>query len=151
METKTELEFYKELAATLGGKGYQFFLITANYGEDIWLYVITPNNRWLHIDQTNRGDYNIYLNYNESFQFGGAIRCNEDGLFFINEETLIAAESFGTSFCLYTNMEVPDEDGEGTHMESVAQKPEQYEDGLAAMNDFFFKKIMKDGVSIEKI
>ena len=36
-------------------------------------------------------------------------------------------------------------------MESVAQKPEQYEDGLAAMIDFFFKKIMKDGVSIEKI
>ena len=56
MKKEYEIEFYKELANEIKPQGFKCFL----YNEDTsaWLYIITPNNSWLYIDN---GEYKITL------------------------------------------------------------------------------------------
>ena len=67
-----ELDFYHELAREIIPQGFKVFLY--NKEDTAWLYVITPNNSWLYIDEAEYGGYNITYEYVPSKDFGSGCR-----------------------------------------------------------------------------
>ena len=96
MKKEYEIEFYKELANEIKSQGFRCFL----YDEDTsaWLYIITPNNSWLYVDNGEYGGYNITYEYEPSRDFGSGCRYNDDALYEITADTLIKAEKYGKSY-----------------------------------------------------
>lgn len=126
-----EIEFYKKLAQEIKPLGFRCFLF--NRENAAWLYVITPNNSWLYIDNGEYSGYNVSYEYQPSQVFGSGCRYNEKPLHVITDETLLKAEQYGKKYG-YEGWEiVSNQYDRGIHREKVWKTPEHYPDGLAAM------------------
>ena len=130
MNKEHEIEFYKELAKEIKPQGFRCFL----YDEDtsVWLYVITPNNSWLYVD--NGGGFNITYKYEPSRDFGSGCRCNDDTLYEITVDTLTKAEQYGKSYGNRGWINVPNTYDGRSHRENVWRSPKHYADAYKAMS-----------------
>ena len=126
-----EIAFYKELAHEIKPLGFRCFLY--NHETSAWLYVITPNNSWLYVDNAEYGGYNITYEYKTSKDFGSGCRYNEKALHEITAETLLIAERYGKQYGYQGWVNVSNEYDNGNHREKAWRTPEHYTDGLAAM------------------
>lgn len=131
MNNEHEIAFYKELAEEVKPQGFRCFL----YNEDtsVWLYIITPNNSWLYIDEAYLGGYNITYNYNTSAAFGSGCGYNDEPLHEITSDTLYKAEQYGKDYGCRGWKNVPNRYDGKTHRENVWRKPEHYKDAYSAM------------------
>lgn len=126
-----EIEFYKKLAEEIKPLGYKCFL----YNEDnfAWLYVITPNNSWLYIDEAMYTGYNIVYQYKPESKLGSGCCCFEEPIYEINERILKIAEDCGKNY-YYTGWEmVPNRYDGRSHREIVRIKPIHYKDAMEAL------------------
>ena len=69
-----------------------------NEGTSAWLYIITPSDSWLYLDNADFYGYNISYEYTPSIDCGSGCRYNEDNLTEVTIETLLKAEQYGKSF-----------------------------------------------------
>lgn len=131
MNKEQEIEFYKELAMEIKPHGFRCFL----YDNDTsaWLYIITPNNSWLYLDNGTYGGFDITYNYEPSRDFGSGCRCNEEALYEITVDTLARAEQYGKSYGHRGWVNVPNTYDGRTHRENVWRSPKHYEDAYKAM------------------
>ena len=131
MRKNEEIDFYKRLANELISQGFRCFL----YDEDIyaWLYVITPNNSWLYIDNGDYSGYNIYYEYKPSKDFGTGCRCNESPLYEITASVLNEAEQYGKNFGTRGWKNVPNRYDGKMHREMCWKKPMYYTNAYEAM------------------
>ena len=132
MKKEFEIEFYKELAKEIKPQGFKCFL----YNEDTsaWLYIITPNNSWLYVDNGEYGGYNITYEYESSRDFGSGCRYNDDALYEITADTLIKAEKYGKSYGHRGWMNVSNTYDRRSHRENVWRSPKHYTDAYKAMS-----------------
>ena len=132
MKKEYEIEFYKELANEIKSQGFRCFL----YDEDTsaWLYIITPNNSWLYVDNGEYGGYNIIYEYEPSRDFGSGCRYNDDALYEITADTLIKAEKYGKSYGYRGWMNVSNTYDGRSHRENVWRSPKHYTDAYKAMS-----------------
>lgn len=133
MTKEDEIKFYKELAEEIKPLGFRCFL----YNEDTsaWLYVVTPNNSWLYVDNAEYSGFNITYEYVPSKEFGTGCRCNENALYEITADTLFAAEQYGKTYGHRGWMNVSNRYDGGTHRENVWRSPKHYEDAYVAMSN----------------
>lgn len=131
MKKNYEVEFYKELAEKIKKEGFRCFL----YNEDrsAWLYIITPNNSWMYVDNSDFGGFNLTYNYVPSRDFGSGCRCNEKALSDITSEDLLKAEQYGKSFGYRGWKNVRNRYDGRTHRENVWRSPNHYQDAYQAM------------------
>lgn len=132
MKKEYEIEFYKELAKEIKSQGFRCFL----YDEDTsaWLYIITPNNSWLYVDNGKYGGYNITYEYEPSRDFGSGCRYNDDALYEITADTLIKAEKYGKSYGHRGWINVSNTYDGRSHRENVWRSPKHYTDAYKAMS-----------------
>ena len=132
MKKEYEIEFYKELAKEIKPQGFKCFL----YNEDTsaWLYIITPNNSWLYVDNGEYGGYNITYEYEPSRDFGSGCRYNDDALYEITADTLIKAEKYGKSYGHRGWINVSNTYDGRSHRENVWKSPKHYTDAYKAMS-----------------
>lgn len=131
MKIEHEIEFYKELAEEIKAQGFRCFL----YNEDTsaWLYVITPNNSWLYVDNAEFGGFNISYEYEPSRDFGSGCRYNSEALYEITAETLLKAEQYGKNYGHRGWVNVPNTYDNKTHRENVWRSPSHYANAYKAM------------------
>ena len=132
MKKEYEIEFYKELANEIKSQGFRCFL----YDEDTsaWLYIITPNNSWLYVDNGEYGGYNITYKYEPSRDFGSGCRYNDGALYEITADTLIKAEKYGKSYGHRGWINVSNTYDGRSHRENVWRSPKHYTDAYKAMS-----------------
>lgn len=126
-----EIEFYKKLAKEIKPQGFRCFLY--NKDTNAWLYIITPNNSWLYVDNGDYGGYNIVYEYEPSREFGSGCRYNENSLYEITADTLFKAEQYGKAYGHRGSIDVPNIYDEGIHQENVWKNPKHYKDAYNAM------------------
>lgn len=134
-------EFFYELAKEIKPFGFRCFLYDHDYGN--WLSVITPNGSWLEIFHGYYGGYDITYEYVPSRDFGSGCRYNENALYEITKETLLAAENYGKNYEGHTwYYEWLKDNCGGFHRVRVTgtKKPKHYEDGLKALMESYFGK-----------
>ena len=131
MKKEYEIEFYKKLAEKIKPEGFRCFLY--NVDTSAWLYIITPNNSWLYVDNGEYGGFNITYQYEPSRDFGSGCRCNEDALYEITAKTLLNAEQYGKSFGYRGWENVPNTYDGRQHRENVWRTPRHYADAYKAM------------------
>ena len=126
-----EIEFYKKLAEEIQPKGFRCFL----YVKDAyaWLYIITPNNSWLYIDNAEYGGYNIIYNYEPSKEFGSGCRYNDKPLYEITADILTKAEQYGKSYGHRRWMNVHNIYDGKHHRENIWKSPKHYINGYKSM------------------
>ena len=132
MQKDHEIEFYKGLAKEIKPQGFKCFL----YDEDTsaWLYIITPNNSWLYVDNGEYGGYNITYEYEPSRDFGSGCRYNDGALYEITADTLIKAEKYGKSYGHRGWIDVSNTYDGRSHRENVWRNPKHYTDAYKAMS-----------------
>ena len=131
MNNKHEIDFYKKLAEEVKPQWFKCFLYNEN--TSAWLYIITPNNSWLYIDEAYLGGYNIVYNYSPSKDFGSGCGYNDKPLYEITSDTLYKAEQYGKNYGYHGWKNVPNRYDGKTHRENVWRKPEHYKDAYSAM------------------
>lgn len=131
MKLEHEIEFYKELAEEIKPQGFKCFLY--NKDASAWLYVITPNNSWLYVDNAEYGGFNITYEYEPSRDFGSGCRYNENALYKITSDILLKAEQYGKHYghCGWVN--VPNTYDGKSHRENVWRTPNHYTDAYKSM------------------
>lgn len=132
MQKDHEIEFYKGLAKEIKPQGFKCFL----YDEDTsaWLYIITPNNSWLYVDNGEYGGYNITYEYEPSRDFGSGCRYNDGALYEITADTLIKAEKYGKSYGHRGWIDVSNTYDGRSHRENIWKSPKHYTDAYKAMS-----------------
>ena len=93
---QNELAFYNELAEEIKPHGFKCFLY--NEGTSAWLYIITPSDSWLYLDNADFYGYDLSYEYTPSRDCGSGCRYNENSLTEVTIETLLKAEQYGKSF-----------------------------------------------------
>jgi len=128
-----ELAFYHELAKEIKPQGFRCFL----YNEDtsIWLYILTPNNSLLYLDNGDFGGYNITYEYVPSRDFCSGCRCNEDTLYEITADTLLKAERYGRNYSSRGWINVPNRYDGRNHRETILKRPTHYTDAVKALKE----------------
>lgn len=132
MQKDHEIKFYKGLAKEIKPQGFKCFL----YDEDTsaWLYIITPNNSWLYVDNGEYGGYNITYEYEPSRDFGSGCRYNDGALYEITADTLIKAEKYGKSYGHRGWIDVSNTYDGRSHRENIWKSPKHYTDAYKAMS-----------------
>ncbi len=128
-----EIEFYKGLAEEIKPEGFRCFLYDEN--GSAWLYIITPNNSWLYVDNEYLSGFNIIYEYESSRDFGTGCCYNDEPLHEITVDTLIMAEKYGKSFGERGWINVPNTYNKNIHRENVWKTPKPYSDAYKAMMD----------------
>lgn len=130
-----EIAFYKQLAQEIKPLGFRCFL----YHNDTfaWLYVITPNDSLLYIDEAEFSGYNIAYEYKPTAEFGSGCRCNENPLYEITAETLLKAEQYGKGYGYEGWVNVLNQYDGKRHREKLWRTPTHYSSGLAAMQELW--------------
>lgn len=131
MNKEHEIEFYKGLAKEIKSQGFRCFLY--NKESYAWLYVITPNNSLLYIDNGEFGGFNIIYEYKPSKEFGSGCRYNDEALHEITAKTLVAAEQYGKSYGHQGWIKVSNIYDGKSHRENVWKSPEHYGNAYKAM------------------
>lgn len=132
MNKEHEIELYKELAKEI--KSYGFRCLLYNEDTSAWLYIITPNNSWLYVDNGDFSGFNITYEYEPSRDFGSGCRCNEDALYEITVDTLTKAEQYGKSYGNRVKINVPNRYDGRSYRENVWRSPKHYADVYNAMS-----------------
>lgn len=132
MSTDCKLKFYQELAAEIKPLGFRCFLF---HSQTSWMYIITPKNSLLLIDDNPYGGVNVVYEYEPSVEFGSGCPYNDEslGLLEVNADILLKAEAKGRKRGTRGWKEVPNTYNNGTHMEYVNKRPVLYKDGYKAM------------------
>lgn len=129
----SELAFYHELTKEIKPLGFRCFL----YNEDtsIWLYILTPNNSLLYLDNADFGGFNITYEYVPSRNFGSGCRCNENALYEVTADTLLKAEQYGRNYSSRGWTKVKNKYDGKYHRENVIRHPEHYTDAIKALKE----------------
>lgn len=98
------------------------------------MYIITPANSWLYVDNGECGGYHITYEYEPSRDFGSGCRYNEKALYEITSDTLRKAEQYGKAFGYLGWIKVPNRYDGRSHRETVWRSPKHYADAYKAMS-----------------
>lgn len=126
-----EINFFHELAEEIKPQGFRCFLY--NEGHSAWMYIITPNNSWLHIYNAEDGGFNIIYEYESSREFGSGCCYNETSLYEITSDILLKAEQYGKHYGHYSWIDVPNTYDGKSHRENTWRTPNHYTDAYKSM------------------